>query len=170
MEVNFTLRNIPDQNIIEMTEDIKEILITFLEQSKTKDLTTGQYPQFYSGLRMKAGFGGGQPAKIFWITFLGKDQEPQNGIFPVYYLFKEHKKLVLAYGISETEKSQSNWLLSPRSATVNKYFNESGFTPYKYGDSFVFEVYDINRELNWEKIEEDLKTILQYYKLLMQTN
>ena len=91
-----------------MKEDIKEILSSFFKQSSTDNLSSKHFPPFYSGLKLKVGFGKGNAAKISWITFLGKDQKPQNGIFPVYYFFKEHHKLILAYGISETNIPNRN--------------------------------------------------------------
>jgi 5-methylcytosine-specific restriction protein B len=151
-----------------MKESINEILISFLEQSKTDNLSTGHYPPFYSGLHLQAGFGIGRPARISWITFLGKDQEPQNGIFPVYYLFKEHHRLVLAYGVSEKEISSRRWAIPEGTKTIERYFKQFGIKPYKYGLSYVFAAYDIRRDLNWDKIEMDLDILVQKYKILLQ--
>ena len=151
-----------------MKEDIKEILSSFLEQSKANDLNTSHYPLLYSGLRLKAGFGIGNPAKISWITFLGKNQEPQNGIFPVYYLFKENHRLVLAYGVSETKIPAKRWMIPEGTKTVESYFKQFGIKPYKYGLSYVFAGYDIRRDLNWDKIETDLDTLIGQYKKLLQ--
>jgi 5-methylcytosine-specific restriction protein B len=153
-----------------MQEDIKEILIAFLEQSKTKNLSAANYPPFYSGLNLHAGFGIGQPARISWITFLGKDQEPQNGIFPVYYLFKEHHRLVLAYGVSEKEPPSKRWAIPEGTKTIEKYFKQFGIKPYKYGLSHVFSAYDIRRDLNWEKMKTDLDTLLEKYKTQIDSN
>ena len=152
-----------------MKENIKEILSSFFEQTETDNLTANHFPSFYSGLKLKVGFGKGNVAKIPWITFLGIGQKPQNGIFPVYYFFKEQKKLILAYGISETEKPQKNWLVDSETKTIAKYFNSFGITPYKYGLSYVYEVYDSNKNLDWNKIEIDLDTLIEKYKKNMQT-
>jgi hypothetical protein len=43
----------------------------------------------YSGLEMKVGFGYGRTAKIPWITFLGKEQTPQNGISFLFTIFSK---------------------------------------------------------------------------------
>ena len=153
-----------------MREDIKDILTNFFEQVKTDDHTTSNFPAVYSGLEMKVGYGFGRTAKIPWITFLGKEQSPQNGIFPVYYFFKEDHKLILAYGISETEKPNKNWLISPRAETVFNYFKQEGKEPHKYGLSYVYEVYDTNKDIDWNKIETDLQNLIAYYKLVMQAN
>jgi 5-methylcytosine-specific restriction protein B len=151
-----------------MEKDIKEILNTFFEQVEKGDHTTNHFPPLYSDLQLKVGFGFGRTAKIPWITFLGEGQEPQNGIFPVYYFFKEHQKLILAYGISETENPQQNWLVSPRTESVSKYFKELNIEPHRYGSSYVYEVYDINKDLDWNKIKIDLANLIEYYKRIMQ--
>src|ERR1043166_8820096 len=152
-----------------MQEDIKEILSLFLDQSETANITANHYPSFHSGLKLKAGFGKGKPAKISWITFLCTGQKPQNGIFPVYYFFKEHHKIILAYGISETEKPSKNWSIDSETNTIARYFNKLGITPHKYGLSYVYEVYDLNKKLDWNRIEIDLDNLIEKYKKVMQT-
>ena len=152
-----------------MREDIKEILSSFFEQTKTDNLAANHFPLFYSSLKLKVGFGYGNVARIPWITFLGKGQKPQDGIFPVYYFFKEQNKLILAYGISETEKPHHNWSVDSGTKTVAQYFYKFGITPYKYGLSFVYEVYDTNSDLNWNQIKMDLATLIEKYKRIMQT-
>jgi len=153
-----------------MREDVKEILTTFFAQTKTDNLATSIYPPFYSGLKLKVGFGVGNVARIPWVAFLGKDQKVMNGIFPVYYFFKEHQRLILAYGISESEKPDKRWLVSPRIETVLIYFKKEGKEPNKYGLSYVYEAYDTNKELDWKKIETDLQNLIANYKLIMQAN
>lgn len=152
-----------------MKEDIKEILSSFFEQSKTDNITANHFPSYCSELKLKVGFGKGNVAKIPWITFLGKRQKPQNGIFPVYYFYKEHQKLILAYGISETEKPQRTWEVNSETETIAKYFNRFGITPYKYGLSYVYKVYDINENMDWNKIEEDLQALIKKYKHVIES-
>jgi len=152
-----------------MKEDIKEILSSFLDQVEKNNHATNHYPSFYAGLKLKVGFGVGKTAKIPWITFLGQNQEPQNGIFPVYYFFKENHKLILAYGISETNIPKRNWFVSPGIKTIAKYFNSFGITPHKYGFSYVYEVYSTYKDLDWNKIEIDLDNLIDRYKKILQT-
>jgi 5-methylcytosine-specific restriction protein B len=152
-----------------MQEDLKEILVSFFAQSATGNLSPSHFPSFYSGLKLKVGFGVGRIAKISWITFLGKDQEPQDGIFPVYYFFKEHYKLILAYGISETNTPRRNWIIEPGTKTVVEYFKTIGITPYKYGSSYVYQIYDTIHDLKWKKMEMDLDNLLEKYKQILQT-
>lgn len=151
-----------------MKEDIKVILPAFLAQSETDSLAKSHYPPFYSGLKLKAGFGVGRVAKISWIAFLGKDQTVMNGIFPVFYFFKAEHKLILACGISEKEKPKKNWNLPHDTNTVTRHFHEFGKEPYKYGQSYVYEVYNTNLDLDYNEIESDLDKLIAYYKKIMQ--
>jgi hypothetical protein len=150
-----------------MNENIKEILTSFLEQARTENLTTNKYPKSYLGLKLKVGFGQGTPARIPWVSFLGNGQSTANGIYPVYLYYKEHSKLILAYGISETNPPNLQWKVS-KVQTIVEYFNkEYGVDPPRYGDSFVFKEYDLNGSLNWNELENDLeKIIIEYNNLL----
>lgn len=152
-----------------MKEDIKVILPAFFAQTETESLATSQYPRFYSGLKLQAGFGKGRVAKIAWIAFLAKDQKVTNGIFPVYYFFKENHKLILACGISEKQKPNNNWNLPQDTKTVSRYFHQFGKEPYKYGLSYVYEAYNTNQDLDLNKIENDLDNLIVYYKKIMQS-
>ena len=152
-----------------MKEDINVILPVFFAQSETDNLVAKHYPTFYSGLKLKAGFGKGRVASISWIAFLAKDQKVTNGIFPVFYFFKEDHKLILAYGISEKEKPNKNWNVPPDTKTITRYFHQFGKEPYKYGLSYVYEVYDTNKDLVFNKIENDLDNLIAYYKKILQS-
>jgi 5-methylcytosine-specific restriction protein B len=151
-----------------MREDIKVILPAFFAQTETDSLATSHYPRFYSGLNLKAGFGQGRVARIAWIAFLGKDQKVTNGIFPVFYFFKQEHKLILAYGISEQEKPNKNWNVPPGTKTIMQYFRQFGKVPHTYGLSYVYEVYNTNLDLNYNEIESDLDKLIAYYKKIMQ--
>jgi 5-methylcytosine-specific restriction protein B len=118
-------------------------------------------------LKLKVGFGIGNTAKIPWIAFLGAGQTPQEGIFPVYYFFKENHRMILAYGISEEKIPKLRWPVTPIMKTINTYFKERGLKPYKYGLSYVYKTYDVNKGLDWIKIEEDLNVLIGKYKTLL---
>ena len=151
-----------------MKEDIKEILAAFFTQVEKGGHSTGHYPSCYSDLELKVGFGIGKDARIPWIGFLAKGQTPQDGIFPVFYYFKEHHKLILAYGVSETNKPKKNWLVPPSTKTIRQYFDDLRLTPHKYHYSYVCEVYSDYKEFDWVKIESDLDCLLGRYKIIMQ--
>ena len=150
-----------------MKEDIKQILSSFLEQVETDNHSTNHFPSFYSGLKLKVGFGIGKTTKIPWITFLGDNQKPQNGIFPVYYFFKENHRLILAYGISESDIPERTWTISG-TKTISEYYKSFGITPQKYGSSYVYAVYTTYKEFDWEKIKWDLDSLIQQYKKILQ--
>lgn len=147
-----------------MKEDIKEILREFLDQTEKNDHRTNHYPSAYYDLELKVGFGIGRDAKIPWIAFLGKDQTPQEGIFPVFYFFKQYNKLILAYGISETKRPKRNWIGILNTKKIIDYFNDLGISPHKYHQSYVYEVYSTIKDLDWNKIEMDLDNLITKYK------
>ncbi len=154
-----------------MEENIKEILTTFIEQAKTNNLVTNHYPNNYANLRLKVGFGQGRTARIPWVSFLGENQTTSDGIYPVYLFYKEQDILILAYGLSETNTPTLNWNIPTNTQTIRKYFeNNFKIRPARYGDSYVFQVYDLGNssELNWNKIENDLHKILREYKAIVK--
>ena len=114
----------------------------FLKQAKTNNLKTQFYAGKYQGLVVKISFGQGSTAQIPWISFLYPGQVTSNGIYPVYLLFKEYNTLILAYCISETKKPKLSWNLGKEVETVESYFSKTGIVPQRYGQSYVFKVYD----------------------------
>ena len=155
-----------------MNEDIKEILNNFLKQAKTDSLKTSHYPHNYSNLKLRVSFGQGTPTKIPWISFLGEGQKTSKGIYPVflYYNYDELEKLILAYGISETNEPSISWNLPKNTQTIEEYFISSLNTkPFKYGDSYVYAIYDTNAQLDWNQIEKDLSNLIKEYKEVLKS-
>ncbi|WP_113923821.1 MrcB family domain-containing protein [Cognataquiflexum aquatile] len=150
-----------------MAENIKPLLTKFLEQSKTSNLTTAHYINRYSDLKVKVSFGQGNIARIPWITFLAEGQTTADGIYPVYLLFKKEKLLILAYGVSETNPPKIKWVFDSHPVRIEDHFQKLGITPDRYGDSFIFKIYDLNLELNWGNIQNDLDDIIKEYKSLL---
>jgi MoxR-like ATPase len=146
---------------------IYNLLIKFIKQAENGVLTTKDYPKKFRNYEIKVGFGQGVPARIPWIAFLSKDQKVSKGIYPVYLYYKKFKKLILAYGISETNPSEINWQITGNLFTINEYFKKDiEGKPDRYGDSYVFKVYDVEKINNLEKeeIDYDLRKILSEYK------
>jgi 5-methylcytosine-specific restriction enzyme B len=143
-----------------MQQDIKEILLAFLDQVESGSHASSHYPSAYSGLKLNIGFGIGKDAEIPWIAFLGEQQTVQNGIFPVFYFFKAQHKLILAYGISETIKPKKIWLVPPNTKTIKQYFDGLRINPHKYHYSYVYEVYSTYKDLDFDKIETDLERLI----------
>ena len=123
----------------------KQILDTFLLQTKTGDLKTSSYPKEYSDLKMKVSFGMGMPARVPWIAFTAPEMQVSKGFYPVYLYYKEFNVLILAYGISETSEFDKTWPaeIMNSTSTIKAFFDKE--IP-RYGDSFVFKAYNIKIE------------------------
>lgn len=145
----------------------------FLEQSLAGELKFAHYPKDYEGLRMKVSFGQGVPARCPWAAFLAEGMSVSNGYYPVFLFYKSEMKLILAFGISETNEFESTW--KPEILEGYKQINEVIPNPVRYGSSWVFKEYDV--DVNSEKvkllrdrtpispqeIEADLKVVNQHY-------
>jgi 5-methylcytosine-specific restriction protein B len=147
-------------------------LIKFLEQAQTEDLgtTRNNYIKSYSDLEVKVSFGQGVQTKVPWISFLAKGQTTSNGIYPVYLYFKSENLLILSYGISETNSPKNSWnLVAP--ITITNYFKEHSIgVPFKYGDSYVFKVYNYGALPDSKTIDNDLNEIIDIYKTIISNN
>ncbi|MEX0680814.1 MAG: DUF3578 domain-containing protein [Balneolales bacterium] len=141
-------------------------LIKFFEQSKTGDLRTNHYEKEYRGLKVKVSFGQGNVAKIPWISFLGEQQKTLDGIYPVYLYYRNKGLLILAYGVSETNKPQNEWELN-EPIKIKEYFAQNNLgKPDRYGDSFIFKVYNVDDLPPRDEIDRDLNQIIDEYKSL----
>jgi 5-methylcytosine-specific restriction protein B len=135
----------------------------FLAQAKTDNLKTKHFESEFKETKVKVSFGQGNTAKIPWISFLKEPNTTSNGIYPVYLYYKDYDLLILAYGISETNKPQKKWDIRNKE-TINDYFKKNfGEKPDRYGNSFVFKIYDLKEELNKQQVEKDLELILSEY-------
>lgn len=81
-------------------------LVKFLNQAQTDGLAVNGYQNIYNGLRVRVSFGQGNPARVPWIAFLDSTgvNQVSNGIYPVYLYYKSRGILILAYGVSETNR------------------------------------------------------------------
>jgi 5-methylcytosine-specific restriction protein B len=126
-------------------ENFCELLIKFLNQAQTQDLTIKSYLNEYQGLQVKVSFGKGNQARIPWIALLRDGQEVSHGVYPVYLYFKSQAVLILAYGVSETYLPPINWNLDSGASTISETFQEQFQTkPERYGSSFVYQIYPLN--------------------------
>ncbi|WP_405225055.1 MrcB family domain-containing protein [Dokdonia sp. Asnod1-B02] len=148
------------------SENYHDELVNFINQAKTNNLKTKHYLKEYKGTKVKVSFGQGVSARIPWISFLIEPFTTSEGIYPVYLFYKSIDKLVLAYGISETKKPQINWDL-PNLITIKKFFLQNGYNkPERYGDSFIYKVYDTHNLPNNEILNIDLDNIIgTYYRM-----
>jgi 5-methylcytosine-specific restriction enzyme B len=146
-----------------MADNIRKLLEPFLNQAKTNNLKTKHFLNKFENLKVKVSFGQGALARIPWISFLAEGQSTANGIYPVYLLYKEDNLLILAYGISETNTPEINWKFEKKPFKIKDYFKEKGLTPERYGDSFIYSVYELEKGINWSKIQDDIQDIIKQY-------
>ena len=98
-----------------------------------------------------------------------------EGFYPVYLFYKKAKKLILAYGLSETKESKTSWPneILNNEKKISDYLDD----PPRYGDSFVFKTYkpsiqdnkvsyvdDNNKPISNDTLNKDLTEIINYYK------
>ncbi len=139
-------------------------LMRFLKQAKTTDQSYKSYQNIYDGLKVKAKFGQGALAEVPWIAFLNDIDTVQSGIYPVYLYYKKHDLLILAYGVSETYRSNREWNIDHKKS-ITQYFSENNLgKPKNYGSSYVFKSYDTNKPIVEDEINKDLKKLISIYK------
>ena len=152
------------------SNSISETLVKFLEQAKGNSLKTKDYIRYFDDLQVKVSFGMASLARVPWISFLAQGQKTSNGIYPVYLFYKKYNILVLAYGVSEGTVPVVTWNLDTNVETINSYFKKRNIIPDRYGDSYVYAVYDTTKPLNYTLIEEDLKRIIAQYKSIITSD
>tara|TARA_B110000046_G_C13020741_1_gene411018 strand:- start:1308 stop:4703 length:3396 start_codon:yes stop_codon:yes gene_type:complete len=151
--------------LIQKKEDIKPLLNQFLKQANTNDLSVSHFPKTFFGMELKVSFGKGNQAKIPWAGFLVGENTIQKGIYPVFLLFKEINYLVLAYGISETDESETKWSISESSDKITRWFKINfNKKPFRYGASFIKGAYSLDEDIDLDKIEVDFNSIISEYK------
>lgn len=151
-----------------MNNSFAKELEKFVEQAdKQKSLKYAHYIKEYNGTTVKVSFGQGGFAKVPWISFTKKPFTTSDGIYPVYLYYKKLDKIILAYGISETNKPFIDWNLN-NPISIKKYFNDNFLNkPDRYGSSYIYKVYDVNNFPDSSDIDNDLNNIItQYDKII----
>jgi 5-methylcytosine-specific restriction enzyme B len=160
----FSILELHGYKIEKKVMDFSGQINKFLTQSETNDLATSGYVKDYQNLKVRVGFGQGNPARITWIAFLADKQSVSNGIYPVYLYFKKIKLLILAYGISENNKPTKSWNQS-KLQSINEYFIENQLDgPERYGTSYVYKIYQTNDPIEPDLINKDLNVLIDKYK------
>lgn len=146
------------------------IVNQFISDSNKGKLKTKEYPERWKWSKMKISFGQGTPSKVPWISFLGPGMKVSKGIYVCYLYYKDHEKLVLSYGLSETNPSAIRWPeeIENEKKKIRDFFEEDNI---KYEDSFVEKTYDIkNNKVDVssnKELYQDLSNILDYYKKVL---
>lgn len=136
----------------------------FIIQAQTDNLQKKGFISNYKGLDLKVSFGAGNSAKVPWIAFLKTPNTVTNGIYPVYLYYKSENILILSYGLSETETPKFTWPKNDKIETIKIWFQKNkNSEPERFGSSYVMAVYDLTEELETEKVQEDLDSILYEY-------
>lgn len=145
--------------------------VRFVKQSYTTDLKTRGYSREFNGLDVKFGFGMGNPTHVPWISFTGFKQNVQSGIYPVFLYYKRVELLILSYGVSATNKPELEWDFADQTPPrIDEYFAQNGLgKPEKFGESFVYRVYEINKTsynvgLDEDSVTSDLRALTGHYK------
>jgi hypothetical protein len=152
-----------------------EWLFHFLDQANTSNLKTAHYPKEYDNFKMKVSFGQGASARVPWISFYAEGMSTSNGYYPVYLYFKDSKKLILSYGVSESNDFGKSWredILGGAQRIQDVLEN-----PPRYGASWIFKAYEVHasdntftltsdgQKTNTKELEDDLKAILARFAL-----
>lgn len=119
-----------------------DFLRDFIDQSATGNLKTAQYPKEFKSFRMKVSFGQGAQARVPWISFYTSGMSTSNGYYPVYLLYREAKKLVLSFGVSETNDFGEKW--KDEILGDSKVISDVIDNPPRYGNSWVYKIYDVS--------------------------
>ncbi|MFA5302158.1 MAG: DUF3578 domain-containing protein, partial [Bacteroidales bacterium] len=138
-------------------------LIMFLEQAKTDNMKKKHFVSQYQGTKVKVSFGSGGKATVPWISFLKGDNQTSNGIYPVYLYYKDIERLILAYGISDTNTPKLSWNIQNKKTIKEYYQAYFAKDPFRYGGSYVYKVYDVNNLPPSEVITNDLNQIIKEY-------
>lgn len=146
-------------------EDFRDELRKFVKQAQeASELGTQGYARQYRGLRVKVSFGQGSFARVPWIALLGGEQRVSHGIYPVLLLFREQGRLLLCYGVSETEPPDHQWHLKGDHDTVGEWFSKNlGTTPARYGDSLVAGAYSVE-DIDVDAAQKRLDSVIEHYK------
>ena len=153
---------------------INEVLKPFLEQVKMGDMRTVMFPKMFDNeIAISVGLGQGQASNVPFIAFLGKDQEVQNGIYPVVAYYKNHDVLFLAYGVSVNNQPALKWDADDKKF-IDEYFKDLDislkFAEAKYCKERIYSMYKLkgigamDKEILNQLAEDIIKFVGEYKK------
>lgn len=153
-------------------QSVQPWLEKFIEQADQKNSqSTKHYPSTHNGLKVKVSFGFGNFSSVPWIAFLADGQEVSHGVYPVILYYKDYDELIIAYGISDTNKPQHEWYFSsPAPVTIREYLHTSlGIYPKKYGQSYYAFSQKVSQGIDYKKFDEELGNIINNYRELFSS-
>jgi len=150
---------------IERKDFIRELIKNFVEQAdEGTNLVVSAYPKSYRDLKLNVSFGKGNFARIPWISYTGYRQKTNEGIYPVVLYYKSIGILIVAYGISETNKPDFNWKELESVPKISEYLQEKyGIKPVRYGSSFVHAAFDMAEQVDDVDIQHAIDKIIGKY-------
>lgn len=128
------------------------------------------------GITTKSGLGQfGHPAYVPWINFVGSDQKPQKGIYPVILCYLKQHTIMVTYGISAKTPPKLQWgtVLNKEKQsplTIGEFFRTKSIKieNHDYDDSFVYSSYtDALNDHDVAQIYNDLSEMLTVYKKVL---
>lgn len=124
-------------------------------------------------IKVKTGLGQfGMPAYVPWVGFLGPQQKPQKGIYPVIVYYLKQHTVILSYGISAYHKPTINWIniLDKKGntpQTIGDYFKSKNISVENpdYDNCFVYSIYsDTLTDAIISDIYNDVSIMLDIYR------
>ena len=170
-----------------MEYSLEKLVTSMWEPRKNKDFERKSLESSYRGLKVKASIGmTGNISKIPWISYCSKGQETRKGIYPVllFYGTQEFlqenlnhvnvRKIVLAYGVSATQKPDVLWGAEvDNKKTIKEAFAEWKYETAdtvikKYNSSYIYKVYNWDDSVNYELIQKDIDAIIDTYLQILE--
>ena len=170
-----------------MEYSLEKLVTSMWEHRKNKDFERKSLESSYRGLKVKASIGmTGNISKIPWISYCAKGQETRKGIYPVllFYGTQEFlqenlnhvnvRKIVLAYGVSATQKPDVLWGAEvDNKKTIKEAFAEWKYETAdtvikKYNSSYIYKVYNWDDSVNYELIQKDIDAIIDTYLQILE--
>ena len=145
------------------------------ENGRTDFVFTKKEYGFYIDDKIKVKLGLGQfgaPAFVPWMGFLGPQQKPQKGIYPVILCYLKQHTIVLTYGVSATNKPSQNWnnvldSTGNPAKTIGEYFKSKNVEVENpdYNNCYIYSIYsDALNDTDISNIYDDVDALLDIYR------
>ena len=112
-------------------------------------------------IKVKLGLGQfGAPAYVPWMGFLGPNQAPQEGIYPVILCYLKQHTIIITYGVSATRKPLISW-----NNIYDKHGNPASTIGAFFEANFIYSVYSdtlLDEEIS--DIYDDVNVLLGIYR------
>lgn len=145
------------------------------EKGNTNFVFSKKNFSFYVDEQIKVKLGLGQfgaPAYIPWMGFLGSNQAPQEGIYPVILCYLKQHTTIITYGVSSTRKPLINWnniydKHGNPATTIGAFFKAKKIEVENpdYNNCYIYSIYsDILTDDEISNIYDDINILLGIYR------